>query len=103
MRVTFEEVISEKQWLHKELLCSLTAEVLNKVAEDRFYDVKLLVNGVELEPVLFNDLINGIEKYVDAEARELADDRLEKIKAKSEKLNELIEEAICNIRENLDL
>ena len=71
MKVTFQEVLSRKTWLQKEMLNSLTGDIITKASEDQFYDVKLLINGIEIEPNIFNDIMNGIEKYVDAEAKEL--------------------------------
>ena len=60
MKITFDETLSRKEWIHRELMESLTDEVISKAANDRFYEVKLLVNGIELEPNFFNDLVNNI-------------------------------------------
>ncbi len=62
MKITFDETTSCNEWIHKELLESLTGEVINKATEERAYNVKLLVNGVELEPKFFNDIVNNIDK-----------------------------------------
>ena len=103
MKVTFQEVLSRKTWLQKEMLNSLTGDIITKASEDQFYDVKLLINGIEIEPNIFNDIMNGIEKYVDAEAKELVKIKLEKAEYKIRKLEELISEASDKIREEFDL
>ncbi len=103
MKVTFQEVLSRKTWLQKEMLNSLTGDIITKASEDQFYDVKLLINGIEIEPNIFNDIMNGIEKYVDAEAKELVKIKLEKAEYKIRKLDELISEASDKIREEFDL
>ena len=46
MKVTFQEVLSRKTWLQKEMLNSLTGDNITKASEDQFYDVKLLINGI---------------------------------------------------------
>lgn len=99
MKVTFEETLSRKEWLHKELMNSLTGEVIEKAKEDRFYDVKLLVNGVEIEPVFYNDIMNGVEKYIDAEAELRIINKLQDIEDQTQKLKEFVDEAIEKIKE----
>jgi len=103
MKVTFQEVLSRKTWLQKEMLNSLTGDIITKASEDQFYDVKLVINGVEIEPNIFNDIMNGIEKYIDAEAKEIVKIKLEKAEYKIRKLDELISEASDKIREEFDL
>ena len=103
MKVTFQEVLSRKTWLQKEMLNSLTGDIITKASEDQFYDVKLVINGVEIEPKIFNDIMNGIEKYIDAEAKELVKIKLEKAEYKVRKLDELISDASDKIREEFDL
>lgn len=103
MRITFEEILSKKQWLHKEMLNSLTGDVITKASEDQFYDVKLLVNGVELEPVLYNSLMSNIEKYIEEEAKSLVRQQLEAAEEKSKKLCELIEAAKNSIIDEFNL
>ena len=103
MKITFEETLSRKEWLHKELMESLTGDIITKSSEDQFYDVKLLVNGVELEPTFYNKLVNNIEKYIDAEAKSLVRQKLEEAEAKSRKLSELIEVAKNSIIDEFNL
>lgn len=103
MKITFEDILSKKQWLHKELLNSLTGEVMTKTEEDQFFDVKLLVNNIELEPQVLNKIINNIEKYIEEKAKDLINDELNEAKEKSEKLSELIN-GVCNeIKEEFNI
>lgn len=101
MKVTFEETTSRKEWLHKELLNSLTPEVIDKAMEDRFYDVKLLVNGIELEPSFYNSLVSGIEKYVEKEAAELLKAKFELVKEKTQKLSDIVDSCIDTLMEEI--
>lgn len=103
MKITFEETLSRKEWLHKELMESLTGDIITKASEDQFYDVKLLVNGVELEPTFYNKLVNNIEKYIDAEAKSLIRQKLEDAEEKSRKLSELIDVAKNSIIDEFNL
>ena len=103
MKITFEETLSRKEWLHKELMESLTGDIIIKASKDQFYDVKLLVNGVELEPTFYNKLVNNIEKYIDAEAKSLVRQKLEAAEEKSRKLSELIDAAKNSIIDEFNL
>jgi len=103
MKITFEEILSAKKWLHKELLESLNGDIITKASEDRFYDVKLLVNGVELEPTFYNKIVTNIEKYIDAEAKKLVCHKLEEAEKKSRKLSELIDVAKNSIIDEFNL
>lgn len=103
MIITFEQLLKEKSWLHSELLHSLTGELINKAREDQYYDVKLVVNGVEVEPKLFNDIVNNIESYVDKQAESLLEEKMEEIRNKSQQLEELVDEATRNIMDKFIL
>lgn len=103
MKVTFEETLSRNSWLHKELMNSLTGDVITKAVADQFYDVKLLVNGVELEPTIFNTIMNNMEACIDAEAKSLVLSKLQEAENKIGRLQELIEQASCKIKEEFKL
>jgi hypothetical protein len=103
MKITFEEALSRKEWLHTELMNSLTGDLITQASEDRFYDVKLLVNGVELEPELFNKIVNNIEKYIDEQAKSLVREKLEEAENKVRRLSELFDEVAYKIKDEFNL
>ena len=103
MKITFDETLSRNEWLHRELMNSLTGEVITKASEDRFYEVKLLVNGIELEPQLFNKIVNNIEKYIDEQAKLLVREKLVEAENKIRKLSEMIDEVSYKIIEEFNL
>lgn len=103
MRIEFDELASRKEWLHTELMRSLNADLITAAKNDGFFEVKLLVNGVELEPDLFNDIVNNIERYIDNQARSLVTHSLESAKMKADKLSEMIVVAISNVVEEFNL
>lgn len=103
MKITFEEVLSRKEWLHTELMNSLTGDLITQASEDRFYNVKLLVNGVELEPQLFNKIVNNIEKYIDEQAKSLVIEKLEEAENKVRRLSELFDEVATKIKSEFNL
>lgn len=103
MKITFKDVLSKQEWLHKELMNSLTGDVIVKASNDRFYEVKLLVNGIELEPTFFNDLVNNIGKYIDAEAEKLAAEKIAKISERQNILLNVIDEAIYKIKDEFNI
>jgi hypothetical protein len=103
MKITFEEALSRKEWLHTELMNSLTGDLITQASEDRFYDVKLLVNGIELEPQLFNKIVNNIEKYIDEQAKSLVREKLEEAENKVRRLSELFDEVAYKIKDEFNL
>ena len=103
MKITFEEALSTKEWLHTELMNSLAGDLITKASEDGFYEVKLLVNGVELEPYLFNKIMNNIEKYIDEQAKSLVREKLEEAENKVRKLSEIFDEAAYRIKDEFNL
>lgn len=103
MKITFEELIRERSWLNSEILSSLPDEVMIAAVKDGFYEVKIVINGVELEPNLFNEVMSGIERYIDDQARSLIREELEEAENKVRKLSELVEEASNKIRDEFKL
>ena len=65
--------------LYKEILTSLTHETIhseNRGDDGYIYDVKLLVNGIAIEPQLLTRLLEKIESYIDKEAKALISDKI---------------------------
>lgn len=103
MRITFDDTVNKKDWLHRCLLSSLTAEAIDSGMPERAYEVKLLVNNLELEPHILKDLIENIEKHIDNEAKLLADNILTEALEKARKLESLVEIAGEKIREEFNI
>lgn len=103
MKITFEELLSKKEWLNAELMNSLTHDLITKAADDQFYDIKLLVNGVELEPSLFNQIVDNVERYIDEQAKKLVRDKLEEAENKISRLTEILDEAKYKIVDEFKL
>lgn len=67
-----------------------------------FYDIKLLVNGIELEPKFLNHLINNISKFIEDEAKSVLDKKLCLIKEKAEILEGMVNQACLSIRNDME-
>lgn len=100
MRITFDQIIERKEWLHREILSSMTPELIEKAAKDRFYDIKILINGVEVEPVIFNNIMNDVEKYIDAQARSLITEKYQEAEEKARKLHEMVDAITKSINDD---
>lgn len=105
MKITFDEILANKGGLnlHHELLNSTPSEVIDSAMTDRFYDVKLIINGIEVEPLLFNKLMNSIEKHIDNEAKNLISEKLQEAENKVMRLDNLVREAALRIREEFGI
>jgi hypothetical protein len=82
---------------------SLTGECIESGREKQQYEVKLLVNGIELEPKLLEDLILNVVKHIDIEALKVADDKLKDALHDVEDLNDIIKEVSYKIRDKFDI
>lgn len=100
MRITFDQIIERKEWLHREILSSMTPELIEKAAKDRFYDVTLLLNGIEVDTNLFNDILNNIEKYIDTQARILITEKYQEAEDKARKLHEMVDAVTKSINDD---
>lgn len=105
MKITAQELISRKEWLHKCILQALTVEVIDDARDnhDFNYDIKLVVNGHELEPVLLNNLIENIVSYIEAEALDIVNTRMRSAVDKARKLENLVQEASDKIRDEFGI
>ena len=103
MKITFKECLSKSEWLYKELLQSLTTEVFHTIKPNEdFYDVKLVVNGVEIEPVWFNSIMTKFDEHIKAEARIMFNDYLDEIDLKPRDLESMINEITEKMRDKFD-
>ena len=103
MKITFEEALSRKEWLHTELMYSLTNNLITQARGDGFFDVKLLVNGIELEPQVFNKMVNNIENYINEQAKSLVRNKLEEAENKVRKLSEMFDAVADKIKDEFNL
>lgn len=103
MKISIENLIEQKNWLHVELIKSFTPEFMKIITDFTELDVKFMVNDIEIEPVLFTDLVNNIEKYIDKEAIKLSVKKLHSVQEKIRILHEIIEEATDKIKEDFEL
>lgn len=103
MKITFEEVLSEKDWLTKELLNSLPSDIVKDSIEKRYYDVKLNINGIDVEPHLFNYIMNNIEKVVEDRAKEMILDKFDVVESKLSNLSHLFDLVRGKIAEDFNI
>lgn len=98
MKITFEEALSRKTWLQKELMESLNDECFSckEALEKQEWDVKLVVNGVDVEPVWFNSIMTKLKEHIDAEAKLLFEQHLESIQ---ETLEDKTKKLLDNIQD----
>ena len=112
MRITSKDIVGKtrgkvKDWICEELLSSLTDETIYspiQTEEDgHIYEIKLVINGIEVEPKLLQRLYDGIEKIVDDEAAIIADNKLKEALHSIDMLHGVIKEAEYKIREQFNI
>jgi Zn-dependent oligopeptidase len=98
MKIKFDEILANKKdWLHQELLASATNEVIDLAKEKAEYDVKLLINGIEVEPKLLTKIIENLDAYIANRAKNML---LTKLKDAENEVHELVE-AISAAKSNI--
>ena len=103
MEITTKDLIEKNTWLNSEVLQSLPIDYsINSEYKDRL-DVKLIINGTEVEASLYNDLLDNIEKHIDKQARSIILDDLEEAHDEVYKLKRAVEEAKNNIIRRFEL
>ncbi|BBI90461.1 hypothetical protein HYO65_gp069 [Tenacibaculum phage PTm1] len=103
MKITFEELLAEKDFLHTELLQSLPPKVVEDAVEKREYDIKLVVNGVDVDPKLLNIIFEKTEIFVNERSKEIVKNKLEESEQEAEKLLDLVREAKESIIDKYNL
>lgn len=112
MKITSKELVSGirggvKDYICEEILSSLTSETIHSPIETEedgmVYEVKLLINGIEVEPKLLQRIYAGIEKIVDDEAAIIADNKLKEALHSIDMLHGVIKEAEYKIREQFNI
>lgn len=101
MKLTFEDVINAKDWLTMELAQSLTGDIITDASEKKEYEVKLLVNGVELEPTLFEEVFRDMGKFIELQAENLVRNKLDEIDDIKNHFEEKLNTTIEDLREKL--
>ncbi len=105
MIISFKEIRNKKgDNLRKELYQSLTDDVLINRSKKGSYeiDVKLIVDGVELDPKLLHSLISNIEEFIEDKANEIILNRMNDIEYKKMKeLEDIVTEAVIKVRDSI--
>jgi len=107
MKIQFKDIVRNPEWLQREILNSITTELINEGHKTGEVDVKLLINGVELEPMLLTTIFNKLEEYIDAEAKVLSDatinEKMEEAEQKLRKLTDMFDEVASKIKDEFNL
>jgi hypothetical protein len=103
MIITWKSLLNENTWLNACIMDSLTNECIESGCEKKQYEVKLLVNGIEIEPKLLEKLILNVVKYIDSEALKVADEKLKDALHDVELLNDIIKEVTYKIRDKYEI
>jgi len=65
MKIPFKDAIGKNDLLHITLMNCLTPEVIDSAREKEEYEVRLVVNGVDLDPTTLNLFQDKAEEWVE--------------------------------------
>lgn len=82
MKIYYSEVLSNKRGVEKEILYTNNREIFDtETREDEegnpYWEVSLLVNGVEMEVNYFNSMFKELEETIEHRAEQLLQERLQ--------------------------
>ena len=82
---------------------SLNNECFNvkEAIEKQEWDVKLVVNGIDVEPVWFNSIMTKLEEHIDSEAKILFERHLEHIQGNLETKTKKLLDSMQDIHDDL--
>ena len=105
MKITFDELLRRErgEWLLEEIMNSLPKEVIDSAMEAREYDVKLVVNGFDVEPVILHDMITNVAEYIEKQARHNVSEILEEAEGEAYDLLHTVQEAAQDIKARFKL
>lgn len=73
------------------------------MSEDKFWDVKLLINGIETEPLIFNSMMSKLEAHIENAAKYYIEKKLNDAENAASEFSELISQAKQTILEKYNL
>ena len=95
------------EWLYHEILSSLPQEVLEQAQIRQEVNIQLMIDNIVVEPVVLNDLLNNINKYIDQQADSKVKDRFEELELRFQDIMEPLEmatrDATSKIREEFNI
>lgn len=103
MKITGEEISESKDWLAAELLHSTPPDIITQVVDKGYLEVKLVLNDVEVEPYLFNQIMNNLEEAINKQAKSLIRKELSEAQSQIDILGDLITEAGFKIKNQFNL
>jgi len=103
VKITFDEVLSRNEPIQRELLNSLPLDIVEKAMDDGFYNIKILINGIEVEPKIFNDIMNRLEERIQSEAKSYVQNKLQEAENEAHKLQQMVKDVQFKIMETYQL
>jgi len=62
------EELGDLEWLYHEILTSLPQDVIEQAHIRQEVNVQLMIDNVVVEPMVLNDLLTNIDKYINQQA-----------------------------------
>lgn len=104
-----EDTKTDNYWLYRCLMRSMSTEMIEKTRnkgkdEDKDnFDVKLIINGVEVEPTFLQDLVKNVVKHIDESADDLMKKKFQEAKQRLWRLDEIVDDACSAIRKEFNI
>lgn len=104
MKITFDQLTNtNRDWLCANIMDSVPREVIDKVMSERFFEIKLVINGVEVDPRRLNDIHANVERYIEERAKELIKEKLYEADLHANELAEIVKKAKRKICDDYDI
>jgi ribosome biogenesis GTPase A len=90
MKIPFKDAIGKNDLLHIALMNCLTPEVIDSAREKEEYEVRLVVNGVDLDPTTLNLFQDKAEEWVETRAKEIAAEKFHEAAKAAEDFSKMV-------------
>ena len=112
MKIYYKDVLSNKEGVHKEILNTSNSEIFKtETREDEqgnpYWDVSLLVNGVEMEISYFNSMFKEMESCIEHRAEKMVQekmqDKLWQVESEFRKISDVFEDVKSKLIEDFNI
>ena len=112
MKIYYKDILSNKEGIHKEILNTSDREIFKtETREDEqgepYWEVSLLVNGVEMEVNYFNSMFKNTESWIEQRAEKMVQEKMQdnlwEVETEFRKISDVFESVKSKLIEDFNI
>lgn len=100
MKILTKE-LGNNTWLKYELLSSIDHKLIEKISINKEFEVKILIDGVEHEPVILQKIFDNITSYIENEGKKIAANKYIEAFEEVERFKEDLTNVVTQFKEKI--